>query len=221
MGKSKELAELGDVVTQSGGKVGIGTSSPSQTLHVVNPSTSYVLAETTGTGTSAGVRLKGDASADYTLFTTQGTNQFAVYDNAAGTTRMTIDASGRVTMPYQPSFYVRLLTNVTTRNAVVVFNEVRLNNGGGYNVSNGRYTAPVSGVYLMTAGFLPNVDNASYAYIQVNGTRYSERIYNQYADQHSATSLHVALDAGDYVEFYTVGDGTEAFYCHFGGHLIG
>ena len=77
-------------------QVGIGTSSPSQALHVVNPSTSYVLAETTGTGTSAGVRLKGDASADYTLFTTQGTNQFAIYDNAAAAERMRIDSSGNV-----------------------------------------------------------------------------------------------------------------------------
>jgi len=80
----------------SSGNVGIGTSSPSQALHVVNPSTSYVLAETTGTGTSAGVRLKGDASADYTLFTTQGTNQFAIYDNAAAAERMRIDSSGNV-----------------------------------------------------------------------------------------------------------------------------
>ena len=76
--------------------LGIGTSSPSQALHVVNPSTSYVLAETTGTGTSAGVRLKGDASADYTLFTTQGTNQFAIYDNSAGSERMRIDSSGNL-----------------------------------------------------------------------------------------------------------------------------
>lgn len=77
-------------------RLGIGTTSPSLPLHVVNSSTSYVLAETTGTGTSAGVRMKGDASADYTLFTTQGTNQFAIYDNAAGTERVRITSAGNV-----------------------------------------------------------------------------------------------------------------------------
>ena len=78
------------------GKVGIGTSSPDTPLHVVDSSTAYVLSETTGTGTSAGFRLKGDASADFTLFTTQGTNQFAIYDNASSAERMRIDSSGRV-----------------------------------------------------------------------------------------------------------------------------
>jgi hypothetical protein len=76
--------------------LGIGTSTPSQVLHLSTASTSYALAETTGTGTSAGFRMKGSASADYTLFTTQGTNQFAIYDNAAGTERLRIDASGDV-----------------------------------------------------------------------------------------------------------------------------
>jgi hypothetical protein len=54
------------------------------------------LAETTGTGTSAGFRMKGDSSADYTLFTTQGTNQFAIYDNANSAQRFTLNSDGNV-----------------------------------------------------------------------------------------------------------------------------
>ena len=77
-------------------RLGIGTTSPSFPLHSVNASTSYVMAETTGTGTSAGFRMKGDASADFTLFTTQGTNQFAIYDNANTAQRLTLDSSGKV-----------------------------------------------------------------------------------------------------------------------------
>jgi hypothetical protein len=83
-------------ITVTAGNVGIGTSSPSFPLHSVNASTSYVMAETTGTGTSAGFRMKGDASADFTLFTTQGTNQFAIYDNSNTAQRLTIDSSGNV-----------------------------------------------------------------------------------------------------------------------------
>ena len=69
------LGELGAadgrIFIANGGNVGINTTSPSQKLHIVHSSTSYALAETTGTGTSAGFRMKGSASADYTLFTKQ------------------------------------------------------------------------------------------------------------------------------------------------------
>lgn len=83
-------------VDAANNRVGIGTSSPTQPVHLSSSSTAYYLAETTGTGTSAGIRIKGDASADYTLFTTQGVNQFAIYDNAAGSERMRIDVSGNL-----------------------------------------------------------------------------------------------------------------------------
>jgi hypothetical protein len=94
------------------GNVGIGTSAPSQVLHLSTASTSYALAETTGTGTSAGFRMKGSASADYTLFTTQGTNQFAIYDNAAGAERMRIDSSGNLGIGVSPSS--KLDINIST-----------------------------------------------------------------------------------------------------------
>ena len=84
-------------------KLGVGTTSPSQVIHAVNPSTSYVLSETTGSGTSAGFRLKGDASADFTLFTTQGVNQFGIYDNGNAAQRFTIDESGNVGIGITPS----------------------------------------------------------------------------------------------------------------------
>jgi hypothetical protein len=40
--------------------------------------------------------MKAGASADYTLFTTQGVNQFAIYDNAAGSERLTLSSSGNL-----------------------------------------------------------------------------------------------------------------------------
>jgi hypothetical protein len=89
----------------SGGNLGIGTSSPSFPLHVSGSSTNYVMSETTGTGTSAGFRLKGGASADFTLFTTQGTNQFAIYDNANSAERLRIDASGNVAIGTTSPFF--------------------------------------------------------------------------------------------------------------------
>ena len=82
-------------VVDANGRVGVGTASPAQALHTAGSATTYVAAETTGTGTSAGFRLKGSASADYTIYTTQGVNQFAVYDNAAGAERMRISSTGQ------------------------------------------------------------------------------------------------------------------------------
>ena len=95
-GGADDNASLEALTIRAGGNVGIGTNSPTQPVHLSNSSTAYYLAETTGTGTSAGIRVKGDASADYTLFTTQGTNQFAIYDNAAGSERFRIDSAGNV-----------------------------------------------------------------------------------------------------------------------------
>ena len=83
--------------------LGIGTSSPSQKLSLQGSSTTYALAETTGTGTSAGFRMKAGASADYTLFTTQGVNQFAIYDNVAATERLTLSSSGNLGLGVTPS----------------------------------------------------------------------------------------------------------------------
>jgi hypothetical protein len=80
----------------TGGNVGIGEILPTQKIHFKGSSTTYALAETTGTGTSSGFRMKAGASADYTLFTTQGTNQFAIYNNVTSTQPLTVDSSGNL-----------------------------------------------------------------------------------------------------------------------------
>jgi len=90
-------------VDQSASRVGINNNSPATPLHVKDASTAYVMAETTGTSTSAGFRLKGDASADYTIFTTQGVGNFGIYDNANTAQRLTIDTSGNMGLGVTPS----------------------------------------------------------------------------------------------------------------------
>ena len=84
------------VVDTSADRVGVNNASPSTPLHVKDASTAYVMTETIGTSTSAGFRLKGDASADYTIFTTQGVGNFGIYDNANTAQRLTIDTSGNM-----------------------------------------------------------------------------------------------------------------------------
>jgi hypothetical protein len=86
----------GSALVFDGTNLGIGETTPTQKIHLKGSATTYGLAETTGTGTSSGFRMKAGASADYTLYTTQGTNQFALYDNVASSIRFIVDSTGNV-----------------------------------------------------------------------------------------------------------------------------
>jgi len=145
------------VVTDTA-NVGIGTTSPSQRLSLQGSSTTYALAETTGTGTSAGFRMKASASADYTLFTTQGVNQFAIYDNAAGSQRVTLESSGNVGIGS---------TSVTSKLDVVSTSGtysggIRVNGTTTGNTSSGMYIVGCQGTthYNWLLGSQFNLSNA-------------------------------------------------------------
>jgi hypothetical protein len=81
-----------------GGNVGIGETNPTQRLHIKGSSTTYALAETTGTGTSSGFRMKAGAGTDFTLFTTEGGNQFGIYNNTTSAQPLTINANGALAL---------------------------------------------------------------------------------------------------------------------------
>jgi microcystin-dependent protein len=68
--------------------------------------------------------------------------------------RMGIDASGRVTSPYQPGFFVYNAANLgrgAGDQSAMVWTNIVYNTGSHYNTSNGRFTAPVSGYYMFCA----------------------------------------------------------------------
>ena len=106
----------------SGGNVGFGETNPVQKLHFKGSSTTYALAETTGSGTSSGFRMKAGAGTDFTLFTTEGGNQFGIYNNTTSTQPLTIDASGNLLVGLtSPTSTERLSIwrdNVTTNSLV-------------------------------------------------------------------------------------------------------
>jgi hypothetical protein len=93
-----QTAGVTAVTVNASQNVGIGETNPTQILHMKGSSTTYALAETTGTGTSSGFRMKAGAGTDFTLFTTQGGNQFGIYNNTTSTQPLTINANGALAL---------------------------------------------------------------------------------------------------------------------------
>jgi len=85
----------------SDGKVGINTDMGGAPASLYpfsvyrSTGTGYVYTETAQSGASAGLRAKA-GTADFTIFTTEGTGQLAVYDNTNNAQRLKIDSSGKL-----------------------------------------------------------------------------------------------------------------------------
>lgn len=65
-------------------------------------------------------------------------------NSSASIGALTIDANNRITMPYQPAFSGKLATH---QSGVLIMTNMALNNGSHYSTSNGKFTAPVAGMY--------------------------------------------------------------------------
>ena len=172
------------------GKVGIGINSPTQKLEVsgkgvfstANPDVNGLkITATTGTNASAmqftnavngyvgldnstGGRFGSD---NYGLVMYQGSG-YPITFHTNGTKRMTIDANGHVTMPYQPAFSVKPSsnqTNISVGSAVdVVFDSEFFDVGS--NFASNTFTAPVTGKYQLNVRlYLNTIDTASAYYI--------------------------------------------------------
>lgn len=206
------------------GNVGIGTSSPDQLMAINSANTttnslvSYKQNGTTygytGLGGDNKMRIQGVGAA----LEMQTTTAQPITFNVGGTLRMTIDTSGRVTKPYQPAFTAKGLAAQTTytRNQVVVFNTAPLNIGSGYNIANGRFTAPVAGTYAFAFQIYlnPGNTNAPLAFYK-NGTL--EIFFLQNAALNGiGLSTIISLAASDYVEV-RVRDVASATAVIFGG----
>jgi hypothetical protein len=142
----------------------------------------------------------------------------------------TIDGSGRFLTPFQPAF------NVMSAHAAGVGNVVpagtqQFNIGSFYNSANGRFTAPIAGIYFVR--FQQLAQNASTGEFRTaiyrNDAAYSGYRFISHKAGAGWRSLIaeaiVQMSANDYVTVrYESGPAvlyTDANYATFSGHLIG
>lgn len=203
--------------------------------------------ETTG---STGFRIYQDDSDGFTRLQTydttgttygKGMSFWTAPSGGATAERMRIDSSGRVTIASIPSFLayfsgVPATDGTITSGSDYVFESTKYNVGSHYNTSNGRFTAPVAGLYEFNFSAYYTNSNSSTARMQtawkVNGTEYSgaDALGHILRDPNQCggvitgeQTIVIDLSANDYVTVFARGGINRVYrgHCHFSGRLIG
>jgi hypothetical protein len=159
-------------------------------------------------------------NSDYATYQVQLNGQFQWHIAPSGTAgnaatftqAMTLTADKYLLTPFRPAFSARTLSNaatnsyVTTLPAVLLFTTVSTNIGSSYNSANGRFTAPVAGMYYFSWSILVDNDATANAITSaslfVNGTSLGYSAYNQNSGSvyiQMSQSVVVSLNANDYV----------------------
>ena len=195
-----------------------------------------------GIWSSSGVRFvkhngtSGDKHSRLELYANDG------YSSKIG---LVVQPDGYVTKPLQPSFRAGLSGNTTVnQSAYIVFNDTgstwHHNIGNHYSTSNGRFTAPVDGVYNFNAciiygpfggsnnvfmgdAFLIYVNGGNAGYSGRRGYYISGDSGNNYYTDHM--SVNLKLSATDYVQIMNGASFTSihgnTYYTWFAGTLLG
>lgn len=212
-------------VKDSSGNLGIGTSSPSQKLHVESAGANYIVTRDSTSGGIAGLICQNGS--DTRGIRINNTN-LELYDHSAATARMSIDSAGRVGMPQQPSFFARNTSGSHNNGAVILFNSVYHNNGSHYSTATGRFTAPIAGYYFfyaMVCWDRTTATNDHFCDIRHNGNT----AVRMYTDKSGSANVHPQISgcysnymaANDYVDIYAVAGGAiinNGNHCNFGGY---
>jgi phage baseplate assembly protein gpV len=234
-----------------GGNVGIGTAVPETTLEIKSTGASIaglnghiLVSDETAVAANVGggVLLEGNyttAGDDAVFGAIKGLKENGTSGNYAGalafysrphgglaTERMRIDAVGRVTTPYQPSFMATAPTGYNTDGYLNSFNPVRHNVGNHFNNSTGYFTAPVAGTYLFIAGVLVETGTGRLEYVikkngstVVNsngtGTTYDGPTLSAFVEMSANDTARIERQSGT-----AYSDGSHE-NTYFGGHLIG
>ena len=226
---STKVSKTGDTMT---GTLTFGSANNRNIFNTSGATTGYsygMLSNTGGTlllgvaDSGAGFWSSGSSSAYMGTIGTTGSTAFSIATN--NTTRLNIDSSGRVTMPYQPSFRIGRNSGDISSGSVILFNSTYHNTGSHYNAANGRFTAPIAGRYLIGfTGF--NVSGTStQTILRKNGSNIGYSLSYGATYTMLTQVMVVELAVNDYVDVYVsagfVYASGSVSDCTFTGHLIG
>ena len=186
-----------------------------------------------GGGGYGALHFRGDGAGSVNTRFSMGVGDeifYMCYDDVHARHNIMVNSSGHVRMPQQPAFYAYMVANPNLTSAGnQVFPSTRLNNGGHYSTSNGRFTAPVAGMYLVSTSvqLYGQGSGVSMSY-RINGTDFhgsastSQPVYDERAGSH--TQLYftavVSLNQNDYITVWT-SQGIRGMQGYFTGHLVG
>jgi len=230
-GKIEFFTNNGEQMTLSGSNLGLGTTSPVSNSNYAT----LTISNTTGgqthyksTGGSVTAYIGADSSSSGVGYLATETNHPLLF-RTNNTERMRVDSSGNVTMPNQPCFAATRSQGHVGQNTDYVFPNVYHNRGNHYNSSNGRFTAPVAGMYQVNVNMM-DISAAThtnrYYDIRKNGSTY-QLAYNSNPTSGShhrwSWSGIIEMAASDYINIYSgnvglYGGANE--YTHFSAALL-
>ena len=117
-------------------------------------------------------------------------------------TAITIDNNGRVKYPQQICFSATRMSGSGSVGVqgTIVFNTVYINKGSGFDTSNGRFTAPIAGIYeFQFQGF--GAGNTSGQYLG-SGTTFTAKLQKNGADYAGAIRAYTNVSATNYSPFH-------------------
>lgn len=186
-------------------RVGIGTTSPISKIHVRQDSGSNDAIRIEGFNGGGGLIYRNESDGAIRIDAVQQGFSSIVFRNTPSggslTERMQIDSSGRVTMPFQPTFFASP-TNTSGSGIATSFGN--LSNNGFTIVSSSRITVPINGAYLITFNTISNSSTGRVdANIRLNGGEFVNMLSedNGSGFHYRSASIVRRLSANDYIEF--------------------